>query len=81
MEFLLNVINVENSPSELYLYTVVVKFLSSHIRVFFFYQNGQNSILYVRDHSSLVLPSIPVSIKNISRGHFLKIEGFTFVFL
>lgn len=37
---------------------------------FFLNQNGQNSILYVRDHSFLVLPNIPVSLKNVSRGRF-----------
>lgn len=48
MECLLNVINVENvSPSELYLYTVVDKFLSSHIREFFFFTKMGRIAFYI----------------------------------
>lgn len=72
MEYLLNELSIENvNPSELYLYILVDKFLSSHIReLLFLTKNGQNRILYVRDHSFLVLPNIPVSFKNVSRGRF-----------
>lgn len=38
MEYLLNELSIENvNPSELYLYILVDKFLSSHIRELFFF--------------------------------------------